>query len=549
MEFERKKKEKIIIDRISSLKPEKIELLKKSICHIDKRIMGFLAYIPYAKNDDITMLITNNKSINEVYLRENKKIRISLNDAEKTEITLDIDDNRKIYSSPKYNITVIEIFKNKDKLKDFLKIDCRYLFNEDDFGDYIIIPDNETKLLYSFKEKDYNFDNIYYNLNQSIPLGSPIIRLNKKFNFKIIGINDENPDNKKQKVGIHLKYPIYEYLMTKFNFDAKYNDYFERVNKNEINILCYLKKKNNFKKILNGSELEFTKEVEEPKIFVYINEEKYGEYYKGQSPVLSESEEGLYKINIKFNDHLRVCGKMFFDCANIIGLDLSSFHTKNIINMDGLFQGCKNIISLDLSSFDTRNVKSMNSMFRFCKNMISLNLSSFNTINVTSMHSLFSNCTKLSNINFSFYYFNTKNVKTMSSMFYFCKNLISLDLSFFNTENVTEMERMFSGCSNLKHLDLSSFDTKRVTNMKDMFSYCKSLKTLDLTSFNFEGLVQESPLCFEGDTNLKIFIDENCSENVNKITQTRDTWGYEVYKIKTEKKFSKFPKLNKYFKY
>ena len=213
MEFYEKKKEKIIKDRISSLKPEKIELLKKSICQINKVVMGFLAYIPYAKNEDITMLITNNKSINEEYLREKKKIRISLNDAENTEITLDINDNRKIYSSPKYNVTIIEIFKNKDKLKDFLKIDCHYLFNDEDFSDYIIMPDNENKLLHSFKEKDYNFENIYYNLNHSIPPGIPIIRLNKKFNFKIIGINDQNPDNKKQKVGIHLKYPIYEYLL------------------------------------------------------------------------------------------------------------------------------------------------------------------------------------------------------------------------------------------------------------------------------------------------------------------------------------------------
>ena len=47
---------------------------------------------------------------------------------------------------------------------------------------------------------------------------------------------------------------------------------------------------------------------------------------------------------------------MFSDCYNIINLDLSSFDTKNVIDMSYMFYKCYNMTNLDLSSFDTKNV-------------------------------------------------------------------------------------------------------------------------------------------------------------------------------------------------
>ena len=54
-------------------------------------------------------------------------------------------------------------------------------------------------------------------------------------------------------------------------------------------------------------------------------------------------------------------------CHKIKNLDLSSFYTKNVTNMAGMFMCCYNLISINLSSFNTQNVTNMKEMFRFCK--------------------------------------------------------------------------------------------------------------------------------------------------------------------------------------
>ena len=50
---------------------------------------------------------------------------------------------------------------------------------------------------------------------------------------------------------------------------------------------------------------------------------------------------------------------MFWNCKKLENIDLSSFDTKNVTNMNGMFYGCKNLNRLDLSSFDTKNVTNM----------------------------------------------------------------------------------------------------------------------------------------------------------------------------------------------
>ena len=49
---------------------------------------------------------------------------------------------------------------------------------------------------------------------------------------------------------------------------------------------------------------------------------------------------------------------MFYNCSNLISLNLTIFNTFNVTNMKGMFQYGK-FISLNLSNFDTSNVKDM----------------------------------------------------------------------------------------------------------------------------------------------------------------------------------------------
>ncbi len=44
---------------------------------------------------------------------------------------------------------------------------------------------------------------------------------------------------------------------------------------------------------------------------------------------------------------------MFYNCRLIKILDLTNFNTKEVENMESMFESCDNLIKLDISSFDT----------------------------------------------------------------------------------------------------------------------------------------------------------------------------------------------------
>ena len=114
--------------------------------------------------------------------------------------------------------------------------------------------------------------------------------------------------------------------------------------------------------------------------------------------------------------------------------------------MRGLFSGCGSLTSLDLSSFDTSKVTDMEEMFSGCESLTALDLSSF----------------------------DTSEVSYMRGMFYSCKSLTALDLSSFDTSNVTDMRGMFYSCESLTTIYCNSSWSDRLSD--DMFSGCNSLR-------------------------------------------------------------------------
>ena len=187
--------------------------------------------------------------------------------------------------------------------------------------------------------------------------------------------------------------------------------------------------------------------------------------------------------------------RMFNDCSSLVSLDLSGFDTKNVTRMSGMFSGCSGLTSLDLSGFDTKNVTSMSGMFRGCSGLTSLDLSGFDTKNLTDMSQMFGICSGLTSLDLSG--FDTKNVTSMSGMFSGCSGLTSLDLSGFDTKNVTDMSQMFGNCSGLTSLDLSGFDTRNVMSLCTMFFNCSGLTSLDLSGFDTKN-VRNMACMFEG---------------------------------------------------
>ncbi len=239
------------------------------------------------------------------------------------------------------------------------------------------------------------------------------------------------------------------------------------------------------------SELDDNVEVYEVKLTDEFMEElnkgsggvfKSGSYtWKTGDPLPNPALNGLYK-----GKKVVSMNQMFYDCSNIITLDLSEFNTSNVFDMERMFIGCTSLTSVNLSSFNTEKLVYASKMFENCVSLQSLDLSSFKTDKVKTMSGMFDGCSSLTKLNLKS--FNTKNVTDMTSMFSNCSSLSTLDLSNFNTTRVKYMESMFYECSSLSSLDLSSFNTSMVNDMDYMFKGCSSLTSLDLSSFDFANV-------------------------------------------------------------
>lgn len=117
-------------------------------------------------------------------------------------------------------------------------------------------------------------------------------------------------------------------------------------------------------------------------------------------------------------------------------------------------------------------------MFNYCKNLTSLDLNSFDTSNVIDMNHMFCHCESLTQLDLS--NFNTSKVINMNFMFSGCESLTQLDLSNFDTSKVTDMGGMFTYCTELTNIFISNkWNTNRVDSSRDMLAKCHSLSNFN----------------------------------------------------------------------
>ena len=168
--------------------------------------------------------------------------------------------------------------------------------------------------------------------------------------------------------------------------------------------------------------------------------------------------------------------QMFYNCSELIDLDLSNFNTSNVTNMNGIFAGCSKLEEINLSWW---------------------NFSQYNN------SSLMMNMTYWSPL--SLKYLNMKNTKYWTSMNYAFGWLTKLEeilLDWVDTSEVNGMYKLFYGLDKIKELDLSSFDTSNVTDMWGMFEYCTNLEAIYVNTWFVTDQVTSSSSMFYGDTNL-----------------------------------------------
>jgi len=63
---------------------------------------------------------------------------------------------------------------------------------------------------------------------------------------------------------------------------------------------------------------------------------------------------------------------VFGGCGSLTSLDLASFDTSKVTDMEEMFSGCESLTALDLSSFDTSEVSYMRGMFYSCESLTTI---------------------------------------------------------------------------------------------------------------------------------------------------------------------------------
>lgn len=169
----------------------------------------------------------------------------------------------------------------------------------------------------------------------------------------------------------------------------------------------------------------------------------------------------------------------FFECNNLLSVNLSKLDTSKTTSLEYTFEGCKSLTDLDLSSFDTSSVRSFVGVFQYCSSLRSVNLTNWNTSSGNNFMKMFFCCAALEELDVSS--FETSRATTFERMFYGCSSLRSLDLSHFDTRNATTFASMFYNCASLATLDVSMFNTAAATDLSQVFYGCKSLTELDLS--------------------------------------------------------------------
>jgi len=515
---------------------EILNQMENCICKIIKnegeKGTGFFCNIK-CNNYNIPVMMTNYHIIDEKYIKEKNDIELTLDDDKISKTIILNNNNRKIYTNEEYDITIIEIKSEKDKINNFMDLDEEeILYNNKSI--YIPQYPKGDKVVVSYgiinKIDGYNIN--HYCCTECGSSGSPIINL---LNHKIIGIHKQANNKNKYNTGTYLKYPINEFInkyknKIEITLDIN-NDVIDR-KLYFLDNTDYIEDKTNIKHFHDN-----LKELNEDNTELYINNKKN----KFQKYFIPE-KEGKYKIELIFKINIKDCSFMFAGCKNIIDINLKYFNTSNAINMRYMFSGCEKIKKLDLSSFDTINVENMEGMFggynnlasinlssiinieklpetkiylNNCKSLKELNLSSFDTKNVNNMMGMFGGCSELKELNLSS--FDTKNVNNMMYMFTSCYQLKDLNLSSFDTKNVNNMMCMFCGCKELEELNLFSFDTKNVNNMMMMFTSCSQLKELNLSSFDTKNVNNMMSMFFGCSQLKKLNLSSFNTQNVNNM--------------------------------
>ena len=242
---------------------------------------GFFCNIKYKNtNKSFPALITNYHVLNENDIKPGNQFKISFyhNKILKNK-DIKIGKNRLVYTSKKYDTTIIELKDEKYDIKKFLDIDQRIFQDNSNvlfYGNsaYVLhFPGNKSaSVSYGVlkKNENSNFQVIHYCSTEKGSLGGPILSLSE---MKVIGIH-KGAGFTKYNLGFFLKYSIEE-LFQNYEKVIK-GDISQLKNQIILKLEIYKSDLNNqiyfLDNYLNHYEL---KELNKSNTELFINEKKY----------------------------------------------------------------------------------------------------------------------------------------------------------------------------------------------------------------------------------------------------------------------------------
>ena len=494
---------------------------EKNICKIEsnkseKIGTGFLCYIPFPdKYNLLPVLITNNHVLEKEDISNKNIVKFDIyKDKQKINYEILIDDSRKTYTNEKYDITIIEILKEKDGIEasSFLELDQLIYHNYNniykDKPIYLLHYQNESCEYSPGVIKRIKNDNFTIEHNCQTDKGSSGAPILCTATNCVLGIHRGYIENLNFaiNIGSFIKYSIEEFnKINGKNYESE-----KMIENNEIDEISiiysnYGRKLDDFEYFIDHLSLGET--ISNNKLFGenFVNNNKdickieiSGKEYELSSYLEDEFDEHYKVLEIKLKGISKITDMsyMFCGCLSLMKLtDFNKINTSNVTNLKAMFAECKFFKDIpDLSKWNIENVEDISYMFFECRNLEKLcDISNWNTSNIEKMNFLFCGCSTLKMLpNISKW--NTSKVENMSNMFSFCSSLKKIpDISLWNTDNVSQMDFMFFKCESLSSLpDLSKWNISKVENMYCMFSKCPLLSSLPKFNFNESDVNSES---------------------------------------------------------
>ena len=250
-----------------------------------------------------------------------------------------------------------------------------------------------------------------------------------EINTDIIDINTDKIDISTDKSDINTD--IIDINTDNFD-DLKDIDYFIATYKSQKG--KKIKAFNPLAVLINDSQyyltyLEDSKETNSENIRNLENAELEMNITNSSGGYFDSPKDGFIKIKVYFLDPLPSLDFLFYDCNDLINIDLSHLNTTNMSRISYTFYNCKNVEQINFTSLDTSNTEYMEFLFAGCENLVDI---------------------------IGFENLNTSLIKYTTGMFFDCKNLQIANLSSFDLDSVEEQHGMFVNTESLQIVNLGN---------------------------------------------------------------------------------------------